>query len=105
LHVYPGDSTSWLYEDDGQSLEYQGGGYKVTSFQCQRGGENGLTVTRQAQGAYCPPYRRWKWHIHGLASKPEQVLVDGQALLDVWWCEATDSLEFESGEVQRIETR
>jgi alpha-glucosidase len=105
LHVYPGDGTSWLYEDDGQSLAYQGGGFSVTRFECQRTGENGCTTTRRAQGAYRPAYSGWECHIHGVAQRPQHVLTDGEPVENLAWDEASHILRFESGEVQRIETR
>jgi alpha-glucosidase len=98
LHVYPGDGTSWLYEDDGESLAYQSGGHRVTRLDCGCTGENGLVVTRQAQGAYCPAYEHWEWQIHGLTGEPEQVLADGQRVQNLVWDEISRILRFDSGE-------
>jgi len=103
LHVYPGAGKSWLYEDDGQSMEYQSGEYRVTSFECRPSGENGLTISRQAQGAHCPAYHRWEWHIHGLSGKPEQVLADGQPVQDLSWNDAARILRLDSGERSVLE--
>jgi alpha-glucosidase len=105
LHVYPGNGTSWLYEDDGHSLTYQSGAYRATRFECQRSESGGLTIAHEAQGAYVPPYSCWEWHIHGLTSRPQRILADGQPVQNWTWDEARHSSRFESGEVQRIETR
>ncbi len=105
LHVYPGDGESWLYEDDGQSMAYQSGEYRTMRFSCRSTGENGVTVTCDAQGPYRPPYSRWEWHVHGLPSRPTELLVDGHALPEWSWDEANHLLRFDSGEVERITTR
>ncbi|MBC7233360.1 MAG: glycoside hydrolase family 31 protein [Chloroflexi bacterium] len=102
LHVYPGDGQSWLYEDDGHSLAYLRGEYRLTRFTCQRTAENGLSITRQAQGPYCPAYTRWEWTIHGLEQAPAQVLADGQPVQDLSWDEASHMLRFETSELQSI---
>ncbi|MGC8786228.1 MAG: DUF5110 domain-containing protein, partial [Anaerolineae bacterium] len=103
LHVYPGDGLSWLYEDDGHSLAYQHGEYRVTSFLCQRKGESSLHITRQTQGAYQPSYTRWEWHIHGLAQAPAQVLADGAPIQNILWDGTSQVLRFETGEARTIE--
>jgi alpha-glucosidase len=103
LHVYPGDGKSWLYEDDGQSLAYKGGEYRVIGFECCRIGANGLAITCHPLGAYRPAYTRWEWHIHGLTRRPEQVLADGQPLQDVAWDEVNRTLRYASSETRRIE--
>ena len=77
LHVYPGRQTSWLYDDDGETMAYRSGGYRVTRFDCQEQGEHGLSVTSQVRGNYRPGYRCWQWRIHGLTEEPVQVVGDG----------------------------
>lgn len=103
LHVYPGDGKSWLYEDDGYSLAYQRGEYRVTNFACQCIGKNSLRLTRHAQGPYRPSYARWEWYIHGLAHAPGRGLADGQPVSNLAWDETNRTLRFESGEVHTIE--
>jgi alpha-glucosidase len=105
LHVYPGNGMSLLYEDDGHSLAYQSDGFRATRFECQRSESGGLTIAREVQGAYIPPYRRWEWHVYGVLSRPRRILADGQPVQDWTWDETSHSLRFESGDVQRIQTR
>jgi alpha-glucosidase len=78
LHIYPGEGESWLYEDDGHSLAYQVGEFQVTAFSCRTAAGGGLTVHRQVKGPFNPGYNRFEITIHGLASRPRQVLVDSQ---------------------------
>jgi len=104
VHVYPGDGRSWLYEDDGHSMGYEDGEYRVMSFECGSNGNDGLTITRQVQGPYHPPYTHWEWHVHGLGGKPAHVLADGQPV-QLAWDEASRTLRFDSGEAQRIEVQ
>lgn len=104
LHVYAGDGESWLYEDDGQSMAYRSGEYRVTRFGCRIHDDNSLTITRTAQGPYSPAYSHWEWTIHGLSSRPQQVLVDGLPLPEWSWDEVSHILSFASGQVDQIET-
>lgn len=77
LHVYPGDGEGWLYEDDGHSLDYRRGEFRVTRFVCRSDGE-GLTVRREVEGPFVPGYEQFEIHVHGLEAAPRQVLVDGR---------------------------
>lgn len=105
LHVYPGDGTSWLYQDDGQSMAYARGKWRVARYEFHRTGRNGLTITCRREGPYHPAYARHEWHIQGLAGKPQRVLADGQPALHLAWDEASRTLHFESGEAQCIEVQ
>nr|MBC7245132.1 DUF4968 domain-containing protein [Chloroflexota bacterium] len=102
LHVYPGDGRSWLYEDDGHSLAYQRGEYRITTFECQRRREGALSITRYVQGLYRPDYSRWEWHVHSLPHPPKQVLADGKPVSNWLWDEVSHTLHFESGEVHTM---
>ncbi len=77
LHIFPGDGESWLYEDDGHSLAYQSGEFRVTRFVCQSGGDS-LTVRREVEGPFNPGYEHFEIHIHGLKAESCRTLVDGQ---------------------------
>jgi alpha-glucosidase len=103
LHVYAGAGASQLYEDDGHSTAYASGEYRVTSFECRRQGPGELTVAVQSEGPYRPTYTRWEWVVHGLPHAPERVLADGQPIENLSWDEASRTLRFESGQVQRVE--
>ena len=85
LHIYPGDGESWLYEDDGHSLAYQAGEFRLTRFSCemQRPAPEQppapwLAVRRQVQGDLNPGYSRFEIHIHAWPAAPRQVLVDSR---------------------------
>jgi alpha-glucosidase len=103
LHVYAGAGASQLYEDDGHSTAYASGEYRVTSFECRKQGPGELTVAVQSEGSYRPTYTRWEWVVHGLAHAPERALADGQLPENLSWDEASRTLRFESGQVQRVE--
>jgi alpha-glucosidase len=79
LHIFPGDGESWLYEDDGHTLAYRSGEFKVTRFVSRTDGSR-LTVQRTAEGPFDPGYRRFELHIHGLDAMPQGLQVDGEAL-------------------------
>jgi hypothetical protein len=55
LHIFPGNGTSWLYEDDGHSTAYADGVRRVTTFQVQTD-ERKLVLERTTQGAFDPGY-------------------------------------------------
>jgi alpha-glucosidase len=80
LHVYPGDGESWLYEDDGLSLNYQGGEFRLTRFVCQTEAGASLRVRREVTGPFHPGYTRFEIHVHGLQAAPQAVNVDGQQI-------------------------
>jgi len=101
LHVYHGDGESWLYEDDGQSMAYLTGAFRLLHFRCRGDGADAV-VACEAQGAYQPTDRCWEWHFHGLAGMPAQVLADEQPVQNLSWDEARHLLRFETDPVQRV---
>lgn len=103
LHVYVGEYQSWLYEDDGHSLAYRRGEWRVTRFECQRQGQHGLIVRRQVEGPYRPAYTRCEWIIHGLSQAPQRVLANGQAVVNAAWDEGARVLRFETAPADRID--
>ena len=89
LHLYP-PSDSWksftLYEDDGSSNEYTLGRFATTLFTCS-GTLNGMAasfrlVLGPAQGSYAgkPPRRVYVADIHGVASAPTGIRLNGRNL-------------------------
>ena len=72
LHVYPGDGVSWLYEDDGESLAYRRGEYRLTRFTLAASGGR-LDLTREVEGPFDPGYDRVQVIVHGVAGPPEGV--------------------------------
>jgi alpha-glucosidase len=79
LHLFPGDGTSWFYEDDGHSWAYLEGAQRVTRFDCALAGQT-VRVTREAEGPYRPSYDRVQVIVHGVTAFPRTVHVDGQPL-------------------------
>jgi alpha-glucosidase len=77
LHVYPGDGESWLYEDDGHSMAYQAGEFRLTKLTCETS-RGVLTVHRRVEGPFDPGYSRFEVYVHGLEARPRHVLVDGK---------------------------
>ncbi|HSJ52704.1 MAG TPA: TIM-barrel domain-containing protein, partial [Anaerolineae bacterium] len=77
LHIYPGNGESWLYEDDGHSLDYRSGKFQLSRFTCQAMPGNGLVVSRLVQSAFDPGYSRFDIHLHGLDAAPSTLLLDG----------------------------
>ena len=80
LHIYPGDGESWLYEDDGHSLAFQSGEFRLTHLTCelQWPASPRLTVLRQLQGSFDPGYSNFEIHVHAWPAAPRQVLLDGR---------------------------
>ncbi len=67
LYVFPGaDNTFELYEDDGETTDYQGGKYAITRFSLS----NGRFTIHAAQGdlSLVPAKRTYRIHLRGLAS-------------------------------------
>ena len=77
LNISAGNGVSWLYEDDGRTLDYEQGFHRTSRFVTRRSeGELRLEVDRQ--GAYRPEYERCQVIFHGVEGRPSQVFVDGQ---------------------------
>jgi hypothetical protein len=74
LHIYPGEGVSWLYEDDGESLDWQRGMFRLTRFEMHREGER-LHIRRHLEGDWMPPARQTSIHFHGCTI--HQVFLDG----------------------------
>jgi len=101
LHVYPGRQTSWLYEDDGYTVAYRQGEYRVTRFDCYSQGECELTVALQVKGTYQSGHQCWQWRIHGLAGVPKAV-ADGQPVADTTFDAQHGMLSLETGPLKEL---
>jgi alpha-glucosidase len=66
LHIFPGEGESVLYEDDGESLAYQKGAFRVTRLAARQDGED-VTIDRSAAGPYEPGYTRVELVVHGVS--------------------------------------
>ncbi|HEX2908709.1 MAG TPA: TIM-barrel domain-containing protein, partial [Phototrophicaceae bacterium] len=75
--VYPGDSETVLYEDDGEGLAYEKGEYRWVYATC-RWDESKLFIDRRVAGRYQPAYKSLRLEVVGLDEEPMQVRVDRQ---------------------------
>lgn len=83
LNFYPGsNSTFALYEDDGSTMAYNTGVYRITQLsQQQLAAEDDLSISRSA-GTWNPAGARYfDVEVHGQYSAPSSVLVNGIAVL------------------------
>lgn len=103
LHIYPGEGESWLYEDDGHSQAYRSGAFQRTRFVCEAAAQ-GLTVHREAEGAFDPGYAWFEIQVHGLAAAPWQVWVDG-SLQDVDFDAGTGTARLAIGEWEHLDVK
>jgi alpha-glucosidase len=76
LRVYPGDFETVLYEDAGESLDYEKGGYRWVYLSCAWEDENKLVVNRRVAGGYKPEYSKIRVEIIGLGEEPAEVRVN-----------------------------
>ncbi|MBD3882046.1 glycoside hydrolase family 31 protein [Phormidium tenue FACHB-886] len=58
LKVAPGDGQWTLYEDDGQSFEYQSGAWATTTYQTRQQGSQIVVEVIDRQGSWRPPSRQ-----------------------------------------------
>ncbi|MGD1995548.1 MAG: glycoside hydrolase family 31 protein [Anaerolineae bacterium] len=72
LHVYPGRGVSWLYEDDGESVAYERGEYRLTHFVLSTS-QDGLDLVREPEGEFDPGYDRLDIVVHGVGETPQAV--------------------------------
>ncbi|NOX61067.1 MAG: DUF4968 domain-containing protein [Chloroflexi bacterium] len=78
LHLYLGEGESWFYEDDGETLDYRKGAYRLTRFELRRDRES-LLLSRTIRGDFAPDYARFRIHLHG--AEIVRVEVDDQPLV------------------------
>ncbi len=96
LHCFAGDSGEFtLYEDDGESLNYQNGSYALTKFQ-QDWLENIMSVTiHPASGdtSHIPANRSYRFNLRGISpSATLTAWLDGQPIaLNSSYDESTES--------------
>ncbi len=94
LHVFPGDGESLLYEDDGQSLAYRAGEYRLTRF-AMRMADDGLIIERSAEGNFTPSYRQVEIAVHGVVGEGQpSIQADGRPVQDWSTDRASQVLHF-----------
>lgn len=101
LHVFPGTGVSWLYEDDGCSLQYQQGQRRVTRFSLSQA-PGSLKLRRESEGSFLPAYTRYRVVLHGVEDRPKQVLADGAPVAGWAFDAKTMTVEFTLGDFQRL---
>ena len=87
IKVYPhGESSFTMYEDDGESYEYENGAISSTLFECSQNGKNVSIVINPVQGSYkgMPSARNYSFEVR-CTSKPRKVLVNGTKVKDWTW--------------------
>ena len=86
LRVYAGHGRSLLYQDDGHSLAYRNGSYRLVSFR-QELSERAWSLRTEWEGSYQPPQPEVELYLFGLPCQPKQLRSDGQEVLEWQWLE------------------
>ena len=80
LRVYDGASKeSKLYEDDGESRNYENGDYRLTNFQTESSDTN-LKINVSMKGNYTDAVSSFNWKVYGIYRAPKAVIVDGKEI-------------------------
>ncbi len=95
---------SLWYEDDGQTLAYQAGEWRLTRF-AVRGDDTWVQVRATSEGPFISPRRRWAWQVYGLAAAPDTVEVDGATAAGWQYDPASHVLSVETAPCQRLAVR
>ncbi len=95
LEIYTADreSTYTLYEDDGKSLDYQRGSYRLTAFHCSRRGEAISFTIEEPRGGYTPAPRAYALRFYNIRQEPRTVFVDQVGLPKVLSTENLDKVD------------
>ncbi|MEM1973080.1 MAG: DUF5110 domain-containing protein, partial [Nitrososphaerota archaeon] len=82
IHVYPSDKPSMftLYEDDGETRDYEKGIYLLTPFTFTKEGDRLVLQVGDREGAYKPSPRSFMIIIHLVEKKPTRVSLNDAAL-------------------------
>ena len=84
VDLFPGPNSSFdLYEDDGTSLDYQGGVYLKTQITASRTANTSNATITRIGGSWLPPDRAWELTFHAVPSAPAEVTVNGTAIAQV----------------------
>ncbi len=101
LHVYPGHSVSWLYEDDGESTAYRQGEYRLTRWELSAGTASALRC--HCEGNLEPLAPPVDVVIHGLAQPPRAATVDGQPVDPSAWRAEGSAVRLSLAHLERLE--
>ena len=87
IKVYPhGDTSFTMYEDDGESYEYENGAISSTLFECRQAGKSIEITANPVQGSFrgMPESRNYSFDVR-CTSKPKKVSVNGAKVKDWVW--------------------
>ena len=80
LHIFAGASaTSYLYEDDGSSLQHQNNS-RVHQFKTENH-SRGFRIVANSVGDFASATPRFSYLIHGLSRKPDRITVNGRNIV------------------------
>ncbi len=99
IKVYPHGNTSFtMYEDDGESYDYENGAISSTLFECSQKGKSATITVNPVQGSYkgMPKARNYSFEVR-CTSKPKKVVVNGTRTKDWTWEDNT--LKVSAGKV------
>jgi alpha-glucosidase len=102
LHLFPGNGTSGLYEDDGHTTAYQNGARRVTTFEMEMG-EHKLVVVRTARGSFDPGYEGYDIVLRGDPDQAVTVIVDGARQVPMTIDTGWNALRLPVGRFERVE--
>jgi alpha-glucosidase len=104
LRVYPGEGESLLYEDDGESFDYQSGAYQLTRFTC-RGSAEAIELRIKREGAFAAACRRFNVVIYGVERQPKAVVIDGEDIGEWEYDGTAKTVRFMCGLAEHIVIR
>ncbi len=78
LHLWPGRGTTDYYEDDGETLAYTRGEYRLTRFDWRSGGAGATLKWSASTGAYQSARAAWTFVFHALPGTKAEL--DGKPL-------------------------
>ena len=99
IKVYPhGDSSFTMYEDDGESYEYENGAISSTLFECSQNGKSAVITVNPVKGDYkgMPSARNYSFEVR-CVSRPRKVSINGVKTKDWTWEDST--LKVSAGKV------
>ena len=99
LHLYPGTGRSLLYEDDGESMAYQRGEHRLTTFDLVASSTR-LELTRRVSGPFDLGYSRFEVVIHDAPGMPRRV--EGLPQVETTFDAASRTLWLRGGPFDRL---
>jgi len=81
LHIYHtiGEETSYIYEDDNNTFEYEKGNSRYLKL-ILTGDTEGITITRSLEGNYNSKIKSYKLELHGFPNNVSGITVDNNAV-------------------------